>query len=457
MVGLMDKAGELESFILDKISETRLPGVSLAVVKDSELIYARGFGFRDIESGLPASPDTLYGIGSVTKSFTALAIMQLVEEGKLSLEDPVERYVPLKLRPFKEPVRIHHLLTHSSGIPALAYAEAFIRGFLGDPNSWLPVAKPEDVLTFMKDAEEWAVAKPGEKFFYLNEGYVLLGYIVSKISGIKYEDYVVQRILKPLDMHRTFFYGDKAQSDPDKATPYIIDEDKKIIVGRFPHGITSDGGLISNVVDLSKYISMYLNKGEYKGRKIVAKEYIDMMETPYIEVPFRMFGGEGYGYGWIITPDFHGRKLVSHSGSVLVYTAYVGYMPEEKIGVAVLANGNGYPPSYIGLYTLALMLGLKAEDLPFLKMERLLKKLEGVYESYKGTLKAEVKRRNGYLTLGFKGKYMAREIPLFPEKKEDNVALFYTISGVRKLEVEFRFKEDGVELLYERYKLVKHS
>ena len=183
----------LESFILDKISETRLPGLSIAIIEDSNIVYSRAFGYRDIKSGLPSTPNTLYGIGSVTKSFTALAVMQLVEKELLDVDDPVEKYVPLNLKVFGESVKIHHLLTHSSGIPALAYAEAFIRGVLGDTDSWLPLSKPEDIIVFMKDADKWAVAKPGEKFYYLNEGYVLLGQIISRLSGLRYEKYVEEK------------------------------------------------------------------------------------------------------------------------------------------------------------------------------------------------------------------------------------------------------------------------
>ena len=108
-----EKVMELEKFIMEKMSENRMPGISIALIKDCEVVYSRGFGFRNLKNGAPATPRTVYGIGSITKSFTALAIMQLVEKGLISLDDPVEKYLPIKLRPFGEPVKIHHLLTHS--------------------------------------------------------------------------------------------------------------------------------------------------------------------------------------------------------------------------------------------------------------------------------------------------------------------------------------------------------
>ncbi len=448
---------DLEGFILEKMSKTKIPGLSIAVVEGNETIYARGFGFRDISSGLPATPRTFYGIGSVTKSFTANAIMQLVEEGKIGLDDPVEKYVPVKLRPFGETVSIHHLLTHSSGVPALAYAEAFIRGVLGLDHHWLPVSSPEDIIAFMRDAEEWAVSRPGENFFYLNEGYVLLGHIISKLSGLNYEEFIKKRILDPLKMSRTFFSKSDIENDKDRATPYIIDKEEKHISSAFPFGITSDGGLVSNVFDLSNYIKMHINRGKFKGRKILSSEMLELMEKAHINLPYEVFGGESYGYGWMITPNFHGYRLVGHGGSVLVYTAYVGYVPEKKVGVAVLANTSGYLPSHIGIYALSQVLGVDPEKSPFIKSDRILGELEGEYETYMGTMKAHVKKKGDFLYIEIKDKYTEETVPLIPEKLEEDKAVFYTISGGRKYTADFKIEEDRIELIYERYKLLKKS
>ncbi len=446
----------MESFILSRMSETRIPGLSIAIVRGDEVVYARGFGFRDITRGLPATPRTVYGTGSVTKSFTALAILKLVEEGKLSLDDPVEKYVPLKLRSMGEPVRIHHLLTHSSGIPALAYAEAFLSGVLELDSTWLPVSTPEDVIAYMSNAESWAVARPGERFFYLNEGYVLLGYIISKVTGIRYEEYVKRSILKPLAMDRSYFYAEEVEKDPDVATPYIIDRDGRHVPRRFPFGITADGGLLSNVLDMARYIAMLANRGELNGVRIASRESIELMERKYIDVPWKIFGDEGYGYGLVITERFLGRKLVGHGGSVLVHTAYMGYLPQERIGVIVLANASGYPLSHIGMYALALALGHDPEkELEFLRTEKVLRLIEGVYEAYRGSFRYIVERRGEFLALVYRNRYGERTTILVPEEVREDYARFFTIYAGRKLYAEFIFDGDKVTLLYERYKLVK--
>ncbi len=448
---------DIESFILERISKYRIPSVTISITSGDEVIYCRGFGYRDVSKCIPAEPSTLYGIGSVTKSFTALGIMKLHEDGLLNLDDPVDKYVPLDIKPFNEDIRIHHLLTHSSGIPALAYAEAFIRGTLGLTTDWLPIINPNDIAIFMKDADKWVDAKPGEKFYYLNEGYVLLGCIISKLSGKKYEDYIVDHIFKPLNMVNSFFSKEDIEKTGKFATPYIYDKNGMLVESRFPFGITSDGGIVSNVLDLANYIRMYLNRGEFNDKRIIRRESIEAMEKPYIKVPFEYFGGEGYGYGWIITPNFFNRKLISHGGSVLVHTAWVGYIPKDDIGIALLSNSSGYPLSNIGLYVLTRMVNGDLDRLEFIRNEEVFNKLEGTYETYKGTMRVLIKRNGSFLNLMIKDRYTESILPLIPIELSSEKALFYTLINWRRYEVEFRIKPDKIELIHERYKMIKKS
>ncbi|WP_292000401.1 serine hydrolase [Caldivirga sp.] len=448
----------LEGFVISKMRESRIPGLTLGIVKNGELVYARGFGFKDLERGLPATPRTTYGIGSITKSFTALAVLKLAEEGKLSLQDPVERYVPLRLRPMGEPVLIHHLLTHSSGIPALGYAEAFINGVLGLEETWLPLATPDDVIAFMRESEDWAIAKPGERFFYLNEGYVLLGYIIRKVTGLPYEDYVSKLILKPLGMSRTYFREEEYSSDEDKATPYIIDKEGKHVKGKFPFGITSDGGLLSNIIDMSKYVNMLINRGEFNGVRVLGKDYLELAERKYINVPWRTLGDEGYGYGLIVSDEFFNRRLISHSGSVLVYTSYMAYVPSDKIGVIVMANAEGYPLSRIGLYALTMMIGHDpSKELEVFRREEASARLEGTYESYGGTVRVSVVRQGDYLIMRSVTKYTEESTILVPEEIKSDYAKYFTLINGAKVYAEFIVKNSGVELIYERFKFTKRQ
>ncbi len=444
----------LESFILDKMAATKLPSVAFAIVKGGEAAYINALGFRDLERGLPATPATIYGIGSITKSFTALCILKLAEEGRLSLDDEVEKYVPVKLRPRGEAVRIRHLLTHTSGLPALGYAEAYIDGLLGAGGAWMPAAKPQDIIPFLEGSDEWAVARPGERFFYLNEGYVLLGMVVEKVTGSPYWDCVKNNILKPLGMTRTHPATEEVLKDADVAKPYYPDPERGVPTpGRIPLGITSDGGLMSSAADMAKYVSMLINRGAYNGAEIISRRAIEEAEKGRVDTPWKLLGDEKYGYGLVTSGNFLGRRLVAHGGNVLVYTAYMAYLPEEKLGVAILANSSGYPTSYIALYALAQALGRDPErELPFLLREKVLKKLEGTYRGYRGTVTYTVKAKGDYLIV--RGRW-GEELYLLPEEVGESYAKFQTYTRGYKIAVEFHIEKDKVEMLLERYLLVK--
>ncbi|RZN60648.1 MAG: serine hydrolase [Thermoproteota archaeon] len=439
----MPDLSSLEEFIQRKMSLSKIPGLSISLVSERG-IYSKGFGFRDVEKGLPATNRTVYGIGSITKSFTALSVMKLVEEGRVSLEDEVSKYVPVDVRPLGEPIRIKHLLTHTSGIPALGYAEAFIKGALELDSTWFPAASADDIAVFLRGSESWAVSRPGERFFYLNEGYVLLGRVIERASGMKYEDYVRKNILVPLKMDRTYF---DAPNDPDVASSYIVDRKMRCIRSRFPYGITSDGGILSNPIDMANYIQMYINRGE----GILSRESIELMEKKHVDVPDKLFGDDGYGYGLMVTDNFLERKMVFHSGSVLVHTAFMGYVPEERIGVAVMCNSSGYPPSFIGMYALAVAMGEDPMKLRFIKEDEIMERLQGIYETYRGCYRICIRKRGGLLYLEHRDRYTESSFPLIPIEISEDHSRFYTLSYGRRINVEF----SGEEMIYERYRMIR--
>lgn len=456
---MSDMVGTLEEFVLEKMAESRLPGLSMVLVRDGRVLHSRGFGFRDLERGLPATSRTLYGIGSVTKSFTCLAVMQLQEKGLLDVHDPVERYLPLAIRPRGEPIRLWHLMTHSSGIPALAYAEAVIRHRLGVGDCWLPLATHEDVVRFVNGAEQWVHCGPGERWFYLNEGYVLLGAVIETVTGTPYADYVRDRILAPLGMHRSWFGKEEVQADTDVAVPYMITKDKAQLPGRYPFGqITSDGGLVSNVEDMANYVAMYLDGGKGPRGEVASPQSLEAMMTPRIPLPLEKDTPAGwspaghYGYGLSIYPDFLCHTLVGHGGSVLVSTAYMGLIPDRRLGVVALANGSGYPLQQVVAYALALMLDQDPWQVPALRVDRCLGSLVGTYETYRGTFRATVRRAGDFLALEIRFGDFEQIIPLVPAALDFAEPRFFTLAGGQRLPVEFHVRGSDVDLVYERYK-----
>jgi CubicO group peptidase (beta-lactamase class C family) len=447
---------QLENFIFEKISETKLPGLSIALIQDGKLHWSRDFGLRDVESGLAATPHTLYSVGSITKSFTTIGIMQLAEQGKLHVDDPIEKYMPFDIRPGGETVRIWHLMSHTSGIPALAYAENIIDATTGATESWLPIGSVADILTFLQNAGDWALDKPGERWFYLNEGYMLLGAIIEQCSGMVYEDYIRQNILKPLGMDRSVFRKADVEADPDVATPYVNWAQQGRLRSQYPYsGLAPVGGLFSNVLDLGQYVAMYLNQGTYGEQRLLSAQSIADMTVLRVATPVKNspFGNEGYGYGLGIKSNFLGHKLIGHSGSIGVATAYMGFIPDSNAGVVLLTNGSGYPTVQFGLYALALLLGEDPEQLPFVRSQRLLAKIEGVYETYKGTMRWQVKRAGDFLMIVQQDKHNTQTVPLIPETLDDTSCLFYTLNSGNRFDVEFRLQGTQIELIYERYLL----
>jgi CubicO group peptidase (beta-lactamase class C family) len=445
---------QLEKFIFEKMALTKLPSVSMALIKGDDVVWSRGFGYRDVERGLPATDRTLYGIGSVTKSFTCLALMQLAEQGKLSLDDPIDKYMPFDIRPGGETVRIKHFMSHSSGIPALAYAEQLIGAAIGSTDDWLPIANENDLLTFMQDAEDWTWTKPGERWFYLNEGYVLLGAIIEQVSGMSFADYIHAYIFEPLGMSRSFFAKSDIDADGDAAVPYVNWAQQ----GRTPatyiySGINAPGGIISSVLDLAKYVSMYFKQGQPVAKAASINEMIlPRVKTPVVST---LFGEESYGYGWGIKSNFFGHKLISHGGSVGVATAYLGFIPDENIAAAVLINGSGYGTGLFGMYGLAMLLGQDPESLPYVKRERQLMELEGVYQTYKNTMRFEIRRAGDLLTLTEKDKFGSNSVILLPESIEQDTRRFYVLNNGSKVYSDFHVGGDRIQLIHERYLLRK--
>ncbi len=441
-------ARRFDDLVFAKMSETKIPSMSAAVVEDGRVVHARGFGWKDAAGATPATPQTLYGIGSVTKSFVALAVGKLVESGKVSFHDPVTKFIPLKQRAF-EGVEVHHLLSHTSGIPGLGSLEVILFSAFREYHHWLPIASLDDMASFLDGVDGWVVSRPGEKVHYLNEGFVLLGEIVSKASGRHWFDYLRSEILAPLEMKRTFLHKSDISADIDVATPYAI-RGAKMTPTPVPYGSDAAGGIMSCAADLSNYVSMLINGGEFRGKRVVSMDTLSKMEAPYAKWPIENYGGDSYGYGFQVIPDFHGHKVVRHGGSLDVYTSDMEYVRDIGSGVVLLSNGTGYSMGLLGMSAVSLLLGVDPGELRAVKLEGLLKKLEGQYRTYKDTLVAEVKRVGSFLMLS--GEDIGNNIILVPEGEEGDEARFFTLEGAARMEVVFKLDQHGVELFFERYR-----
>jgi CubicO group peptidase (beta-lactamase class C family) len=439
----------------------QIPGLSIAAVKDGEVVYARGFGARNVEQNLPATPDTLYGIGSCTKSFVALAVMQLVAQSKISLDDPASKYIPLEIGRPGKPITIKHLLTHSSGIPSLGTSTIALQRGIG-VDVWVPWGGVDDFYRHVNGAGEEVAADPGDRFFYLNAGYRMLGHIIQEASGTRFDRYIIEKIIKPLKMRRTTLSKTEYLKERDRMTPYRRDGDGKLVPTEFPYPNVDDnpdfsfiaaaGGIISSVKELTNYLTMNINMGKFEGVELLDRELMEEMWTPHAERSRNLYGIYGYGYGWGVTEDFLGSKMVTHGGSILVSTAHLAFVPEHKIGVALASNVAGFPHAAVAQGVLASLMGCDPEEtVPTLRIWERMRALTGSYETYKGLAKAKIVSRGGLLFLVQKGFVSDIATPLIPEDDLLESNRFHTWSeGVRQ-PVEFVVEsEDKVDFYVER-------
>jgi len=456
-----EKAKEkLEGYITKGMVEAHVPGLSIALVKNGQTVYTKGFGARNLENNDPATPHTLYGIGSCTKSFTALAVMQLAERGLLDVQDPVKKYLPLKLGSEEAPIRIHHLLSHSSGAPNDGMAEILIRRATGMEDYWIPMSSFDDFMLHVNSASEEVAAEPGKRYFYYNSGFTLLGEIVERVSGVKYEDYIKEKILKPLRMSRSTFLKEEFEKDSDTMTAYRKNKDGTLTatVHPFHRFIYGPGGLLSSVTELTSYLTLNMDGGTFEGKRLVEASSMEAMHSSHIETGTGLFGKQGYGYGWSITEGFLGHRLIQHGGSTGVSSAFLGFIPDEKVGVALAANTGAFGSAVMTLGALALLLGKDPEkELPFLEIEKRLKQLEGNYESYQGIRRLSVVRKGTMLYLEEKTRFAESSVPLIPESERLENLKFYIYSGVgAKMPVEFVVDPKGrTDLYMERWRLHK--
>jgi CubicO group peptidase (beta-lactamase class C family) len=451
---------KIETFVAETMIQDHVPGLSLAIVKDGKVVYAKGFGARNLKTNLPATPDTLWGICSCTKSFTAMAVMQLQEQRKLNVNDPVKKYLPeFKVGKDETPIKIQHLLSHSSGIPALFSAYTQALRFLGTEEKWLPLTSFDDVMAFINGAEDEVASEPGKRFFYLDEGYELLGRIIEKVSKMAYKEFVRERILKPLRMSRTTFPDRNPEKDPDVATPYLVQKKDDGFVATPSASVVTPysmaypaGGLISSVRELANYLIANMNHGVFEGTKILDSELLQEMHKPRIPMNWPIhFGQIRYGYGWYTQDDFFGQTLVGHAGGCIVANADLNFVPDLNIGVAVACN-NGLAYSVNTLMApvaLALLMGKDPlKDIPFFEVERKMAMLTGEYESYKGIWKFSVVRMGGILLAESKDKLLPQSLALIPEDDRLESLKFYTLAGGTRSPVEFVVDPSGKIDLY---------
>lgn len=456
----------VEYIVPKYMQDFKIPGMSVAVVKEGEAIYSEGFGSRDPKRNLPATPDTLYGIGSITKSFVAIAIMQLEEQGLLSVDDPVSQYIPFKLGLPGKPIKIHHFLTHSSGLPSLATSSVALHRGIGI-DTGIPWGSVEDFYRLVNAAQEEIAAEPGVRFFYHNAAWRMLGHIVQELSGQPFHVYIKEKILEPLGMSRSTLNTDDFNSDPNHIVPHWKKPDGSVLPSLFPYPnpednpdfsfIAAAGGITSSVNEMARYLNVHINKGSFENKSLAGPESFEKMHSIFSKRADNMYGEFGYGYGVGVTPDFHGYKMISHGGSILVSTAHMSFIPELKTGIVMMANSAAPPWEDIAEGIYCTLLGLEPfEEVPSLRVKKKLRMLAGAYNGFKSIERVEVQYNGGMLYLKSKTPFNDTLTPLIPRDSMLSSTMFYTYMNGNEAPVEFKVKDDGdIDLYVERYRYHK--
>jgi D-alanyl-D-alanine carboxypeptidase len=340
------------------------PGAAAIVVKDGKVVYRKAIGMASMELGVPLQLDTVFRLGSITKQFTAAAVMLLVEDGKIALSDPIEKYLP-GYPTQGHVITVEHLLTHTSGIQSYTSIPGW---FPKKIRTDLPLLELIDA--FKNEPMQFA---PGERYSYNNSAYVILGAVIEKAAGDTYERVLAKRIFEPLGMTRTFF-GSNEPIIKGRAQGY--GEDKGVVVNAQFLSMTQPhaaGSLVSTIDDLAKWDAA-LTAGT-----ILKPASLQRMTTPYT---LKDGSSTGYGYG-LQVGTLRGRKSVEHGGGIPGFSTYALSLPGERIYVAVLANNDApkASPGYLTRRMTAIALGTPFPERTAITVDpAVLARYAGVYE-----------------------------------------------------------------------------
>jgi len=300
----------VDEYIHAHLKMNRFSG-SVLIAQKGKILLSKGYGLANYELKAPNKSQTKFLLGSITKQFTAMVIMQLQEKGLLSVDDALNKYIPDY--PQGEKITIHHLLTHTSGIPNFTSFPEYTKTMM------LPSSVEETIERFKNKKLEFT---PGEKHSYSNSGYIVLGYIIEKVSKKSYEDYLKENILQPLNMEDTG-YGHNLPVLKNRAAGYSLAKDDlanaSYIDMTIPHAA---GALYSTVEDL------YLWDRTLYTEKLISKSSLDKMFTPF---------KDNYGYGWGISKLF-GHKRISHGGGINGFTTNISRYTDDDVCIIVLSN-----------------------------------------------------------------------------------------------------------------------
>jgi len=332
---------DLEPEIQRTLLEGRIPSASIALIAGDKVVWTGAYGYSNLWARTPATPSTVYLIGSTFKAMSTIALLQQMEQGKFKLDDRVNDYLTdfkIQNEDPQHPVTFRHLLTHTSGLP----------GDFGPFPVWGDTAPPpleEYLRTSLK------VTKPPlTSVVYSNMAYTLVAYLVQKFSGVPYKQYIQEHIFTPLQMTSTAFEP-TPEMEERLSIPYTVDEKSgsQVPTVRLKAAVWPAGIVYGTVLNQANWLIVNLNGGVFKGKRIISEQTLEQMFTRQYD-QFKggiegIWGNETAGFGltwWVQVRD--GERYIAHSGSVPGYTAFLLGNRDRKLGFAIMTNGNRAHP-----------------------------------------------------------------------------------------------------------------
>lgn len=343
-----DTLAKIERYVSDQVKKAGIPGASLAIVADGRVVYAHGFGVADRVTGSPVTPDTAYHIGSVTKTMTAIAIMQLAEQGKVELDAPVQRYLPwwrLADAETSAKVTVRHLLQHTSGFPDNTI------GLLWRDYDRINPSAEQGVRELATVA---FAAPPGTKFQYANIGYATLGLIVEAVSGRSWTEYMEQNVWGPLGMTHTAAAPGRLPAGVEAAKLHqlIFLSLDEVAPAMTSDWMTAAGSTpVSTANDMARYVLANLGQGPVQ---LLRPETRQLMQTSGF--PLAPSVAETYNLGWFVTSR-SGTPLVFHTGGTVGSATLLAMLPEKGMGIMFMTGSMSAASIDIGQQVTAMLLG----------------------------------------------------------------------------------------------------
>lgn len=369
--------------IFAEFDKPNSPGCALAILKNGEIIYKKGYGISNLEYNIAINPGSIFHVASIAKQFVAAAIIRLSLEGKLSLEDDIRKYIP-EVPDFGHKITFNHLLHHTSGIRdqwALQLHSRWREGDLTTEKDIMEMLSRQKALNFI----------PGEELLYCNTGFTLAGVTVKRITGVSLKDYADSVFFKPLGMTNTHFNSDHSELIPGRSYAYIKDPKGKYKIFVPPLDVYGATGLYTTVEDLAKWDESLYNKQNDR------KAFIDLMELPGVLNDKTI---ENYASGLVIG-NYNGYKTLWHNGAEGGYRSNMLRFPEEHFTVIILANLLNINPIFLSYQVADVFLKDKSIQKPDFKTDsNVIKRWPGDYFDTNTQTILNINYRDGKLSIG---------------------------------------------------------